>query len=315
MEQEYISLREARYPFWISCADIRGQETTWLFGGPGGTNHIGLSQLHQHDFYELVYVLDGEMTHHLENGTIRYRKGEACIMNPNVAHCEGGETDCTLIFLYFREDFMRSLFDRAQTGTYPPQYLPGPCFRFYEENRLSDIGTDREYLDFTCARPDSGRQTGELLDAIAKEALTAGTGYIFRIQALILQLFEALEDPAMYHLSRIRVSSGSEELIFTRLMRCLEKQKGRISCKELAAQLHYSSNYLNRIAKNQSGKTILELRRSMILQEAERLLTETDSSISSIVTALGFTNHTHFYRLFKETTGLLPGEYRRQNRI
>ncbi|MBR6789386.1 MAG: AraC family transcriptional regulator [Oscillospiraceae bacterium] len=314
MEQEYISLREARYPFQISCADIRGQEKTWLFGGPGGTNHIGLSQLHQHDFYELVYVLDGEMTHHLENGTIRYRKGEACIMNPNVAHCEGGETDCTLIFLYFREDFMRSLFDRAQTGTHPPQYLPGPCFRFYEENSRSDIGTDREYLDFTCTGPGSSRRTSALLDAISKEALTAGTGYIFRIQALILQLFEALEDPAMYHLSRIRVSSGSEELIFTRLMRCLEKQKGRISCKELAAQLHYSSNYLNRIAKHQSGKTLLELRQNMILHEAERLLTETDDSISSIVSALGFTNRTHFYRIFQKVSGMSPMDYRKTYR-
>lgn len=314
MEQEYISIREARYPFQISCVDIRSQKKNWLLGGPGGTNHIGFSQLHQHNFYELVYVLDGEMTHHLENGTIRYRKGEACIMNPNVVHREGEETDCTLVFLYFREDFMGSLFSHAQTGAYTPQYVPGACFRFYEENSTADTGTDREYLDFTCACPDSDRRTGELLDAIAKETLVAATGYIFRIQALILQLFEALEDPAMYHLSRIRVNSGSEELIFTRLMRCLEKQKGRISCEELAAQLHYSSNYLNRIAKYQSGKTLLELRHSMILQEAKRLLTETDNSISSIVTALGFTNHTHFYRLFKETTGLLPSEYRQQNR-
>lgn len=313
MEQEYVSIREARYPFQISCANIRGQETNWLFGGPGGTIRIGSSLLHQHNFYELVYVLDGEMSHHLENGTIRYRKGEACFMNPNVVHCEGGETDCTLIFLYFKEDFMQSLFSRAQTGAYAPQYLPGPFFRFYEENSAADAGEDRAYLDFTCAHPDSGKQTAGLLEAIAKEARTAATGYIFRIQALILQLFEVLEDPTVYHLSRIKVNSGSEEFIFTRLMRCLEKQKGRISRKELAAQLHYSSDYLNRIAKHQSGKTLLELQQGIILNEAKRLLTETDSSISSIVTALGFTNRTHFYRMFKENTGLLPNEYRKQN--
>lgn len=314
--QEEASLREAHYSFQMSCAEIRDRVKFWFVGDP--QNRIRSAgretPLHQHHFYELIYVLDGEMTHHLENGTFRYRKGDVCIMNPNIRHCEGHETDCTLIFLYFKEEFLESLFASTKLSPPVPQFSDGPIFRFYQENRTTDIGLEREYLDFARIGTVSGEREEELLNSIARELICSDTGYAFRIQAFLLQLFEALEDPARYHLSRIRVDSSSEGFIFTRLMRCLEAKKGRASREELAALLHYSGDYLNRIARRQSGMSLLELGQSIMIREARHLLTDTDMTVSAIIAELGFVNRTHFYRLFEKYTGLSPVEYRTRSR-
>ena len=45
-------------------------------------------------------------------------------------------------------------------------------------------------------------------------------------------------------------------------------------------------------------------------QEARRLLDYTDKSLTSISSYLGFSSPSHFSRVFKKYTGMLPSEYR-----
>ncbi len=43
------------------------------------------------------------------------------------------------------------------------------------------------------------------------------------------------------------------------------------------------------------------------MQEAKRLLTETDMSVSQVIEELGFVNRTYFYRAFLEEVGTPVG--------
>lgn len=45
-------------------------------------------KMHQHDYYELMYVLDGEVEQQIESSTYVYRKGEGCFINRNTKHRE-----------------------------------------------------------------------------------------------------------------------------------------------------------------------------------------------------------------------------------
>ncbi|HIZ75828.1 MAG TPA: helix-turn-helix domain-containing protein [Candidatus Mediterraneibacter stercoravium] len=69
--------------------------------------------------------------------------------------------------------------------------------------------------------------------------------------------------------------------------------------------------YLNRVFRNHTGKTITEYRQQICLKEAEHLLVSTDLPISSIISEIGFSNRSYFYRLFEDNYGLTPLEYRR----
>lgn len=309
-------------PFLLSYMAIAGGRSRSFgflgnFSGKYPVTHTRpIQDLHRHPHYEIVYVLDGEFVQHLENGVFRYQAGDACFLNRNVAHREGYESDCTLVFLNLRQEFLEGLYAPCTLDSGRSQYRAGEIKRFIEENRHTDAGLRREYLDFagTASLKQNGRPPAAslLLDRIAEELTIGETGYAFRIQALLLQFFGKLEDPESYHLSHIRIDSGSEEFILARLLRYLEEHRGRASRGELSRLLHYNGDYLNRIVKRQLGITISELGRRISMQEARRMLAETDMSISVIINGLGFVNRTHFYRMFAEQYGMTPLEYRRQ---
>lgn len=309
-------------PFVMSYMAISGGRSTH-FGFMGG---FGLGQysphppesLHRHSSYEIVYVLDGEFVQHLENGVFRYQAGDACFLNPNVSHREGYESGCTLVFLNLRQEFLENLFAPIPIRAEVEQYAPEAIKSFIQENKSTCTEFKREYLDF--AGTASLKQAGSppaasvLLDQIAAELASGDTGYAFRIQALLLRLFGELEDPGNYHLSRIRIDSGSEEFILARLLRYMEEHKGRAGRQELSKLLHYNGDYLNRIVKKQLGLSISQLGQRICVQEAKRLLSETDMSVSDVVSELGFVNRTYFYRVFTEQTGVTPGEFRQSRR-
>ncbi len=308
-------------PFVMSYMAIaKGRSAHFGFMGGFETSRyapIFWEGLHRHTSYEIVYVLDGEFVQHLENGVFRYQAGDTCFLNRNIAHREGYEGDCTLVFLNLQQEFFESLFAPVPLRTSGGQYRPGTIRRFIEENRGTGEGFRREYLDF--AGTASLKQAGappaasKLLEEIAKELTLGHTGYAFRIQALLLRLFEELEDPASYHFSKIRVDSSSEEFILARLMGYMEEHKGRIGRRELSKLLHYNGDYLNRIVKKHLGLSISRLGRYICMQEAKRLLTETDMSVSQVIEELGFVNRTYFYRAFLEEVGTPVGEVRRHS--
>lgn len=50
------------------------------------------------------------------------------------------------------------------------------------------------------------------------------------------------------------------------------------------------------------------------VEEAKRLLRYTDKTVSAIGLYLGFSSQDHFVRVFKETVGMTPKEYREKKR-
>ena len=48
------------------------------------------------------------------------------------------------------------------------------------------------------------------------------------------------------------------------------------------------------------------------IDEAQALLRTSEQTITDIALAVGFTNHTHFYRVFQQLVGCSPSVYRTQ---
>jgi transcriptional regulator GlxA family with amidase domain len=49
------------------------------------------------------------------------------------------------------------------------------------------------------------------------------------------------------------------------------------------------------------------------IREAQRLLRETELSITEIAERVGFDNYSHFGKMFKRITSVAPRDYRRQD--
>lgn len=94
----------------------------------------------------------------------------------------------------------------------------------------------------------------------------------------------------------------------------MEDTCGRMSRSDLERVLCYSGNYMNTIIKKHTGMCLYDYGLTFTLKKAAALLSDTPASISSIAIQMGFSNRTHFYKLFRDKYGITPGEYRETHR-
>ncbi|WP_159090941.1 helix-turn-helix domain-containing protein [Aquimarina aquimarini] len=88
--------------------------------------------------------------------------------------------------------------------------------------------------------------------------------------------------------------------------------KNKKSPSEYAFLLNITTNHLNKVCKQEVGKTAGTFIRNHLCIEARRLLYHTNYSISEIAVELGFKNVSYFSTFFKNQTGNTPEAYRKQ---
>jgi len=69
-------------------------------------------------------------------------------------------------------------------------------------------------------------------------------------------------------------------------------------------------NHLNRVLKENTGKTTTDIIANRITQEAKILLKQTDWNISEVAYSLGFEEVAHFSNFFKKQTTFTPVQFR-----
>lgn len=82
--------------------------------------------------------------------------------------------------------------------------------------------------------------------------------------------------------------------------------------KYYADKLCITPNYLNEIAQKSFGINAKSFIQNKITQEAKRLLSYTNLSVSEIAEHLNFGNSSYFIRVFHKQTNLTPLQYRQQ---
>ncbi|TRX35982.1 helix-turn-helix domain-containing protein [Flavobacterium restrictum] len=113
------------------------------------------------------------------------------------------------------------------------------------------------------------------------------------------------------HNSAARVSSLFVELLERQFP--IESPHQRLelkSAKDFADRLSIHVNHLNKVLKENTGKTTSQLISERLIQEAKILLKETDWNISEIAYSLGFEELAHFSNFFKKQTALSPMFFR-----
>lgn len=272
---------------------------------------------HQHEFYEILFVLKGELNQQIENENKLYRKGDICILNKNIRHSihSNEDKDFQIALLQISDVYMNSICSD----------LFQKIFAVEREAPLSII----EHFFTTCIKNDAPEKAclsltpfGDylnitdsiftLLDEIAKETLLPQIGSSYFIKNKIIRLFLLLSTKNGYQTLPIQVNTTTENTIFNKITKIMEKSYGRTTRKELEEALHYSGIYLNEITKKYTGLTIFNYGMTFCMKQAARLLIKTNLSISAISEELGFSNRTHFYEIFKNTYDMTPLEFRKK---
>jgi AraC-like DNA-binding protein len=113
------------------------------------------------------------------------------------------------------------------------------------------------------------------------------------------------------HNASARVSSLFIELLERQFPIESPHQKlGLRTAKDYADRLAVHVNHLNKVLKENTGKTTTDIISSRIVQEAKILLKQTDWNISEIAYSLGFEQVAHFSNFFRKQTLLAPVSFR-----
>jgi transcriptional regulator GlxA family with amidase domain len=90
----------------------------------------------------------------------------------------------------------------------------------------------------------------------------------------------------------------------------LEHLDGDLSVDWLAGETGMSSRTLSRYCEKELGETPAALVRRLRLEEAQRLLEQTDLPLRAVATRTGIGDASTLWRLFQRRLGITPAEYR-----
>lgn len=118
--------------------------------------------------------------------------------------------------------------------------------------------------------------------------------------------------PIIDRLEEFRTSKSSE--IMSNIQNLIDKTGGDITLVECAQQLNYHPTYIWKVMKLEKNTTFSNYVGEHKLEEAKRLLLETNLTVSEIALKLNYTNSQNFIRFFSKLEGVTPGKYRQENK-
>ncbi len=274
---------------------------------------------HKHDFIEIMFVLSGEVTMQIEHQIVLYTEGQCCVMNRNIRHRELLEGNFSVVFFMFENSFLESILNayHSEQSLLSDAFAPlerNELFRLIQDNQADTRLFDKVYLNY---RPAAAAQMTlekitPLFNEILFEIIDKKAGCSLYILGAFLRFFRLLTSPELYFEEKSLAKSGSHDQVFAEIAQFMEAQHGRCTREELSQKLHYTGEYINRIVKLHTGKTLSEYGQTLLLEEAKRLLASTDQNISDIIYSLGISNRSYFYRIFEKAYGVTPLQYRKE---
>lgn len=89
-----------------------------------------------------------------------------------------------------------------------------------------------------------------------------------------------------------------------------EHHSEKLDLQVVADNLYISTWYLCKVLKQEMDNSFVQLLNEIRIQEAKKLLTETNHKVYEICEMVGYSDNPYFTKTFKKHTGMTPNQYR-----
>ncbi len=143
-------------------------------------------------------------------------------------------------------------------------------------------------------------------------ATIAGAIFIYLLIGLFYLYFKREEPKLIITYNKIDLSSHLDEETLKVVEYIAENyQNSSLTIGLISESIGISTARIAAVIKEAYKTSFRQYLNSIRLEEAKRLLLETDRQINEIYWRVGYSNKTHFYRVFKEYLKMSPQEFRK----
>lgn len=191
-------------------------------------------------------------------------------------------------------------------------YFKSEFFNFFNGNFIHEFSffnlSSKNFLKLDAI---NAGLLAEEFEKIYKEYYTPNTYRIEILQSVLLSLLFKCKFIQEQNSEQDSIISKKQNLIFEFENLVANWYISHKQVTEYAQRLNVSTNTLNRVIRESTGKTAKDLISAKIIREAKKKLKYTTEDISEVAYSLGFEEPTHFIRFFKNHTNSTPKEYRK----
>lgn len=250
---------------------------------------------HIHNFFELVYVLQGTVDHYLEDEVMRLHPGDYYIIDPGSVHYYRDADNCYIVNCLFLPEYI----DRALAEC--------PSLSSLLSNQVMHFGVPVDIRAADRVFHDRDGTVRRLIETMEQEYASKRTGYMELLRCYLTQVLvhavRAWEIAEQQHIPHKAVVAITDRL--------RTNYTDPPSLEVLSKEVGYTPQYLSALFCRETGMNIQEFLQRLRVQEACRLLGEKKRSLSDISQAVGYTSPKHFTRIFRRYKGCSPTEFRK----
>ena len=249
--------------------------------------------LHHHDFYEIYYLVSGEVTYTINSRICRVLPGDMLFIAPGVLHQ-----------VYIRSE--RSAYERYVLWIDPKMIR---ALSSENSNLLSALAPDgTNPINQLRLQPNDRHRILQLLEQIFSESNSDQYGADLQCRSLLTQLLVHINRLAEQNGDCYEAYSSASKQISQVIEYINRNYTDDLTLDHLAEQFYISKYHLSHEFQRQVGTTVHRYIQKKRLQVARELLLQGEKP-TAIYTLCGFGDYAVFFRTFKAEYGCSPRRF------
>lgn len=250
-------------------------------------------EVHHHDFYEVYYLLSGEVEYWVDGRIIRMHAGDLLLINPLELHRPIVDADSQVyerIVLWINKDYLESL--------HSDQMDLSRCFDTSLPNHTHLI------------RPPASERSvlTAWMGEMVREYYSRELGGYLSAYGLFLQFMVQLNRMSQKDATLQEETQQLSTLVQNTLSFISENLGQPMTLESIASRFYVSKYYLSHAFSREVGVSVYRYIMLRRLLMARQLLTAGETA-GQVCRSCGFADYTSFYRAFKSEYGISPREF------
>lgn len=254
------------------------------------------SLYHNHDFFEIIYVYQGQCETIIGNNKAIISTGQVCLFNLQAVHKLIIANPDTVVFnILIGKELL--------TDTFLMLFQNTNFVSSFYINSIYNISTSNGFLVLPLSKDGEYYIEHLILEFIKKDIYYANIMQSDFI-SLLLCISRYLE------ISTARISQTNHGIEAERILNYIYENYNNISLSDVADHFGYSNRTMMRYIKKNLNSSFTNIIKECKLNNAREYLLHSSYSIDKIAEITGFFDRSHFDKAFKDNYKITPKLYR-----